>query len=182
MRALVMRPPTEVEMKEIERLCAARTAPVAQVQRARLLRSLAQGQTAPEAAQAVGVSSETARKLLNRFNEDGLKALEDRPRSGRRRVLTEAARGKLIFLAQADQRRSWRGWRLAATGPWPRCKRPAQQEGITISQMHLGRILHQEGLRWWRRARSWLVSPDPELPEKRGRLWASAPIPQRAAR
>jgi transposase len=181
MRALVMRPPTENEMKEIERLCTARTAPVAQVQRARLLRSLAQDQTAPKAARAVGVTSETARKLLKRFNEAGLKALQDRPRSGRRRVLTEEARGKLMFLAQSRPEEVLEGvapgchWTLATL------QQAARQEGIAISQMHLGRILHQEGMRWWRRGRSWLVSPDPELPEKRGRLWASTPIPQRGA-
>lgn len=182
MRALAMRPPTEDEMKEIERLCSARTAPVAQVQRARLLRGMAQGQTAPKAAKMVGVTSETARKLLKRFNEEGLKALEDRPRSGRRRVLTEEARGKLLFLVQSRPEEVLEGvepgchWTLATL------QKAAAPEGIPISQMHLGRILHQEGIRWWRRARSWLVSPDPELPEKRGRLWVSTPIPQRGAR
>src|SRR5918999_193878 len=166
MRALAMRPPTEDEMKEIERLCSARTAPVAQVERARLLRGLAQDQTAPKAARAVGVSSETVRKLLKRFNEAGLKALEDRPRSGRRRVLTEEARGKLIFLAQSRPEEVLEG--VAPGCHW------------TLATLQ--KAAHQEGIRWWRRARSWLVSPDPELPEKRGRLWVSTPIPQWGAR
>ncbi len=97
-------------------------------------------------------------------------------------MLTEEARGRLIFLAKSRPEEVLEGvepgchWTLATL------QKAAQQEGIAISQMHLGRILHQEGLRWWRSARSWLVSPDPELPEKRGRLWASTPSPQRGAR
>jgi transposase len=175
MRALIMRSPTEEEYQEIERLGTARTAPAAQVQRARLLKALAQGQSAPKAASLVGVTAETARRVLKHFNADGLGALEDRPRSGRKRVLTEEARGMLVLLAKSRPEEVLAGVEPGCHWTLHTLQQAASKEGIRISQMHLGRILRQEGIRWWRRPRSWLVSPDPELPAKRGKSPASIP-------
>lgn len=179
MRALVMRSPTDQERTEIERLSVSRTAPANQVQRARLLKHLAQGNTAPRAAAIVGVSDQTARNLLNRFNEEGLLVLEDKPRPGRPRELTEQDRGKLMLLARSKPAKDEPAechWTLDTL------LEAARKEGMTISRSHLARVLNQEGIRWWRRSRSWLSSADPELPEKRGRLSSSIQSRLRGAR
>src|ERR687895_2651070 len=102
MRALKLRTLTDEEWKVIEKLVVSRTAPAVQVKRAQLLKRLAQGASAPQAAARVGgVSSEMARRLLKRFKQEGLKALEDQPRSGRKPPLIEAERGRLVMLAKS---------------------------------------------------------------------------------
>ncbi len=47
-----------------------------------------------------------ARRLLRRFNQEGLQALMDLPRSGRPPVISEEERGRLVMLA-----RKWLGAR-----------------------------------------------------------------------
>lgn len=65
MRALTLRSPTDPEWSLINKLAASRTAPAAQVRRAQLLKHLAQGASAPQAAALVGaLTAETARNLL----------------------------------------------------------------------------------------------------------------------
>jgi transposase len=175
MRALMVRNPTAQEWPVIERLASSRTAPSNQVQRARLLNHMAQGWTAPKAAALAGASAQTARNLLKRFNEQGLAALEDKPRPGRPRELTEQDRGRLMLLARSQPQGVIQEGQADCHWTLDTLLEAARQAGLTISRSHLARVLNQEGIRWWRRSRSWLSSADPELPEKRGRLFTSIP-------
>jgi transposase len=181
MRPLVMRNPTHQEWTAIERRASSRTAPANQVQRARLLKHMAQGLTAPKAAARAGASGQTARTLLKRFNEQGLEVLEDKPRPGRPRALTEQDRGRLMLLARSQPQGVLQDDQADCHWTLDTLLEAARQAGITISRSHLARALNQEGVRWWRRSRSWLSSADPELPEKRGRLSASTPPRRRGA-
>lgn len=182
MRALKLRTLTDEERKVIEKLAASRTAPAIQVKRAQLLKDMAQGTSAPQAAATVDrASSQMARRLLSRFNQEGVKALEDRPRSGRKPTLTEEARGRLVQLAKSPpeglpEAQGACHWTLDAL------LEAAHQEGIPVGRTRLWEILREEGVRWWQRSRSWLESADPEYPEKRGRSLASTLPRRRAAR
>lgn len=183
MRALTMRSPTEKEWKLIEKLTASRTAPASQVQRAQLLKQLAAGLSAPKAAAAVGgVSAETACRLLKRFNQGGLQALEDLPRCGRPPVISEEDRGRLVMLAQSPPQQGTEQDQGACHWVLDSLLAVARSQGIVIGRTHLWRVLNQEGIRWWRRGRSWLTSLDPELPQKRGTLSASTLRRRREAR
>jgi transposase len=182
MRALKMRPPTEEEKKVIEKLAASRTAPAVQVRRAQLLKHLAQGASAPKAAAAVGgVTGETVRHLLKRFNEEGLETLEDRHRSGRRPAFTEEDRGQLLLLAKRQPKEVLGEAKAACHWTLETFLAAAHKEGLSIGKTHLWRVLNQEGIRWWQQTRSWLSSDDPEYPQKRGRLWASTRTRRREA-
>lgn len=183
MRALTMRPPTEEERKVIEKLAASRTAPACQLQRARLLKRLAAGLSAPKAAASLGgMSAETVCRLLKRFNQEGLQALEDRPRSGRPQVISEEDRGRLVMLAQSPPPQGTEQGQGACHWVLDSLLAAARSQGIVIGRTHLWRVLNQEGIRWWRRGRSWLTSLDPELPQKRGTLSAFTPHRRREAR
>jgi transposase len=172
MRPLTLRSLTDQEREVIEKLATSRTAPAGQVRRAQLLKHLAQGASAPQAAATGGVSPETARQLLKGFlkgfNQAGLKALEERPRSGRSRTLTEADRGRLVLLAKRPPQEVLGEAKAPCHWTLDTLLEAAHQEQLPIGRTHLWRVLHQEGIRWWQRGRSWLFSDDPELPQKRG--------------
>lgn len=169
MRALSLRTLTAGEWKVIEKLGVSRTAPAIQVKRAQLLKHLAQGASAPQAAALVGnVSPELARRLLKRFNQVGLKALEDQPRSGRKPSLTEQQRGRLAVLAKSPPQADRPEAQGACHWTLDCLLEAAHQEGILVSRTRLWEILQQEGVRWWQRERTWLASADPAYPEKRG--------------
>jgi transposase len=102
MRALTLRPPTDQEWDVINKLAASRPAPAAQVRRAQLLKHLSQGVSAPQATALVGgLTAETARNVFKSFNQEGLKVLEDKPRSGRPPRISEVERGRLVMLTQS---------------------------------------------------------------------------------
>ena len=150
MRALAIRPLTDEERKVIEQRATSRTAPAVTVRRAQLLRQMSQGVSAPQAAAAVGgVTGETARQLLKRVNQGGVKALADQPRCGRPPTLTEEDRGKLVLLLaqtppQAGQQEAQGAchWTLDAL------LQAAGTQGIPIGRTRLWKVLHQEGIKW----------------------------------
>jgi transposase len=183
MPALILRPPTDAEWRVINRLATSRTAPAALVRRGQLLKHLAQGASAPQAAALVGaLTAETARNVLKGFNQEGLKVLEDKPRSGRPPRLSEPDLGRLVLLAQSQPQEGIEETSGACHWTLDTLLAAAHQEGILIGRTHLWEVLHQEGVRWWRRSRSWLVSEDPELPQKRGISLASTPALPRGVR
>ena len=63
-----------------------------QMQRVRMLLSLAAGQTLATVAAAVGASDEMVARWRNRYLAEGLEGLADRPRSGRPPTYTDADR------------------------------------------------------------------------------------------
>jgi transposase len=183
MPALKLRTLTDAEWKVIEKLAVGRTAPAIQVKRAQLLKHLAQGASAPQAAGLVGnASAELARRLLKPFNQVGLKALEDQPRSGRKPTLTEQQRGRLAMLAKSPPKEDLPEAQGACHWTLDTLLEAAHQEGIPVGRTRLWEILQQEGVRWWQRSLTWLESADPEYPEKRGRSLASTSLHRRGAR
>jgi transposase len=180
MRALQIRPLTDEERKVIDKLASSGTAPAGLVRRAQLLKQMAQGASAPQAAAVVGgVTGETARQLLKHCNQEGVKALEDRPRSGRPPTITEEDRGRLLLLAKTPPEAGLAAAQGACHWTLDALLQAARSQGIPIGRTRLWKVLRQEGIRWWRQPRSWLESPDPQLPEKRGRLPVSIPPHQR---
>ena len=121
-------------------------------------------------------------RWLHRFNAHGIDGLEDLPRSGRPRRLSELERGQIIALARSDPpgrlRRQPDGslgldhlaaeaeaaeavahWTLDALAD------AAQAQGIMVGRSQVRRILQAEGVRW-RTVRSWSTSGDPEFAPK----------------
>ena len=169
------RQPADQGWAAIARLSSGRPAPSTQGPRARLLQHLAQGSAAPKAAALVGASDQAARNPLKRLHEHGRAVLEEQPRPGSPREVTEQGRGRLLRLARSRPRGGRQGGH--ADGHWPPAPwlGAAGAAGLTISRAHLARVLHRGGVRRWRRPRRWRSSAAPAWPDTRGRASTSPP-------
>ena len=81
--ALKLRLLTTEEDSTIERLIHTRATPAWKVTRAKIIWYAKQGQKVPEIAKRLELTEKTVRLWLKRFNELGMKGLEESPRSGR---------------------------------------------------------------------------------------------------
>jgi transposase len=164
---------TAEERAAVETLARSRTAPARQVERARVVLRASRGETPPGIAEALGLSAETVRRRIRRFNAEGLAAFDDHHRSGRPATYSPDEVAAVIAAALTDPRRlglpfaSWTLDRLAAF--------LREHKGIAMRRSRIGEILLQEGLRW-RRQETWFGERvDPEFTEKRGGSRGSTP-------
>lgn len=170
---------TAEEASAVESLARSRTAAARRVERARIVWRASQGETPPTVAETLGLSAETVRRRIRRFNAEGLAALEDHPRSGRPATYAADEVAAVITAALTDPRRlglpfaSWTLDRLAAY--------LLEHKGIAMRRSRIDEILLKEGLRW-RRQETWFGERvDPEFAEKRGGSRHSTPHHPRAA-
>jgi transposase len=136
------------------------------VERAKILLDLANKERVATIAQRYQRSLPMIYQVLHRFNESGLAALDDAPKSGRPQTYSEEQRGQLIAVARTHPQQldlSFGHWTL------DRLVRYAHEQlAITISRSQLGFILQQEGLRWYQEKSYFTERPDPQFAEKRG--------------
>src|SRR5919205_2132445 len=95
---------TAEEASTVESLARSRTAPARRVERARLIGRASRGETPPSIAAALGVSAETVRSRIRRFNAEGLAALEDHHRTGRPPTYSADAVATVIATALTSPR------------------------------------------------------------------------------
>ena len=96
---------TTDERAEIQRLATSRKESIRLVQRARIIAAMAEDPelTATEAGLRAGFRSNAMGSVwVQRFNEEGLTGLEDRPRRGRKPTHSREVRSALISLAFAE--------------------------------------------------------------------------------
>jgi transposase len=115
----------------------------------------------------VGVSEQTARRWLGRFNERGLDGLRDAVRSGRPPTYTPAEVGAVVAASLTrpdDLGLPFGCWTLDRLAAYLH-----EERGIAVKRSRIGEILQAEGLRW-RTEETWFGErPDPAFAEKRGR-------------
>ena len=164
--ALRVRTMTDEERRELARRAGARTEPARMVERARLILAVAEGQTAPAAAAALGLVPDTGRLWVKRFNAHGLDGLADRPRAGRPATYGPDLVGEVLAtaLTKPDELglpfACWTLDRLAAY--------LNDERGIPIKRSRIDELLVAEGLRW-RTQETWFgeraqppgAAPDP---------------------
>jgi transposase len=164
---------TSEEASTVESLARSRTASARRVERARLIGRASRGETPPSIAAALGVSAETVRSRIRRFNAEGLAALEDHGRSGRPPTYSVDEVATVIAAALTNPRSlglpfaAWTLDRLAAY--------LSEHKGISMRRSRIDEILLREGLRW-RRHETWFGERvDPAFAEKRGGSRRSTP-------
>ena len=175
--AIFVRAITEEEGAQLESLWRHRTGSAGLARRAAIILRSAQGEKVPGIARGLGLFHGTVRKWIRRFTDAGLEGLREHPRSGRPRVYSELARGRIIQLALTPPKelgKPFCHWSLDALGE------ELQSEGCPMGRAHIHRVLRAEGVKW-QKERTWFASPDPEFAVKRGRSLASTSIPQREA-
>jgi transposase len=118
-------------------------------------------------ARRLRLDPRTVAVRLARFNEEGLAALEDRPRSGRPATYSHEQVGEVIATALTDPQflgRPFACWTLDRLQAYLN-----EERGIPIKRSRIDEILLAEGLRW-RTHETWFGERvDPQFAEKRGR-------------
>lgn len=176
------------EERQVRKLAASRHAPGDWIRRARMVARSWDGLRTTAIAAELGCHPQTVRERLARFNAEGLDGLGDRPGAGRKRRLTEAARGLVLAFARrtppgrlmpqreglpvAEDEAGEAHWTLDALAA------AAAARGVTVGRSQVRRIFLAEGKRW-RRTRSWAASKDPDFGPKGRRSLPSTP-PHRA--
>ncbi len=172
------------EERQIRKLAASRHAPGDWIVRARMVARSWDGVRTGAIAAELGCHPQTVRERFVRFNAEGLDGLGDRPGAGRKRRLTEAARGLVLALARtlppgrlmpqreglpvAEDEAADAHWTLNALVT------AAAARGVTVGRSQVRRIFRAEGKRW-RRTRSWAESRDPDFGPKGPRSSPSIP-------
>jgi transposase len=170
---------TAKEASAVEGLARSRTAAARRVERARIVWRASRGETPPSIAETLGVSAETVRRRIRRFNAEGLASLEDHHRSGRPPTDSTDAVATVIATALTSPQRlglPFASWTLDRLAAYLR-----EQKDIAMRRSRIDELLLNEGLRW-RRQETWFGERvDPEFAEKRGGSNRSTPPHPRAA-
>jgi transposase len=165
----------------LEERASSRSAPHAQVVRARIVLLAGEGMRNVDIAKRVGVCVDVASKWRKRFCQQGPAGLKDRPRSGRPRIYgSEVVAGIKALACQPPEKSDvplsrWSSFDLAAQ---------AVTEGLVeaISSSTVRRWLHADVIKPWR-YRSWIFPRDPEFASKAARvldlyarMWEGLPL------
>ncbi len=140
---------TGAERDELHRRLRARTTERRAYERLRMVEAVADGQTIPEAAAALGHHPQTVRKFVTRFGAEGFAGLADRPRSGRPPRLTAADLAAVEARLDADAATGARTWTMRQLAAWL-----AEERGVTVTPDHLGERLKRRDFRWKRTKRT----------------------------
>jgi transposase len=178
MAPVCLRDLTADEFAGVKRLAHSHTAPAQRVQRAQIIWRASHGESASAIAACVGLDGETVRKRIRRFNVEGLEALKDRHRSGRRP--TYSAEQTATVIASALTKPQTLGLPFAA---WTLDRLAAylhEHKGIAMQRSRIDEILLREGLRWHKHETWFGERVDPAFAEKRGRSKRSTPSRLRA--
>jgi hypothetical protein len=166
---------TVEERSELERFSRASSAPAAWVIRAKLLLAVAEGANYTEAAQQVGrKSGDAVSQLVERFNTEGLSAIEPRHGGGpevrygsteRERILAEVRR------APDRERDGTATWSLSTL---QRALRQAEDGLPQISTYTIYEVLQAAG--WsWQESRSWCETGQVIRQRKSGKVTVTDP-------
>lgn len=153
-----LRPLTDRERQVLEQLVHARSERADVVTWARELLAVAEGQTYAQAAAIAGRrSDEAVSKLVARFNQDGLAALEPHGKGGPKPTYDAAARERILAEARRTpdpQRDGSATWSLMTLR---NALRRAPDGLPHVSTYTIGQVLHTAGFRWVA-ARSWCAT------------------------
>jgi transposase len=142
-KQLSVRRLTAGERKELTRLIRAGL-DARVVRRAQMVRLSSQGKSAAEIAAFWAVSGPGVRKILNRFNREGIPGLSDRPRQGRPRKADGryvALLKKAVSMNPRDVGYSFSCWTLGRLR-----EHLARTTRIVLSVPHLSRLLAEHGI------------------------------------
>src|SRR5438445_7700678 len=157
---------TPQERHDLEALAHSRTSPARLVERARIVLAAAEGRRVGDIADGLKLSRPTISAWVRRFNDGGLAALDDLPRSGRPHTYAEHERAEVLAAALTDPKALGLPF-----GCWTLDRLRAylnEQKAIPIRRSRIDEILRAEGLRWRHQVTWFGERVDPAFAEKRG--------------
>jgi transposase len=159
---LLLRPLTDAETRELQRLAQSQTVEARLRERARICWRAHDGQTVREIMAALHLDERTVRRWL----QQGLPGLTDAPRQGRPATYTRQEVGTVIATSLTppdDLGLPFGSWTLDRLVAYL-----AETHGITMQRSRIGELLQAEGVRW-RTQETWFGERvDPAFAEKRG--------------
>jgi transposase len=160
------RPLTVEERTTLEKLKRSQTTESRLVERAKMVLWSREGVSGRQIAERLGREPDTVYRQLDRFDEEGLSGLKDRPRPGRPHEYDERERGQIIATARTSPQAldlEFGYWSLDRLVEYVNV-----ELGIAIGRSQLHRVLQAEGLRWYQEKTYFTERPDPQFAEKRG--------------
>lgn len=124
------------------------------MERSRIILACLAGDEIQQVARNLGVSVPTVSKWRKRFAQTGMRALHDRPRSGKPARYDAAFRDRVLALLEQPP--------PAGQAQWDG---PALAANLGASVHAVWRVLRREGI-YLQRMRTWCVSTDPEFAPK----------------
>ena len=143
------------EKQKLEEITRTRTAPVREVQRARLILLAAEGMENKTIAQEIGLSRVMVAQWRQRFAKSRFAGLIDGQRSGKKPRYTQETERRILALLDSDPPAGYASWNGNLV---------AQQLG-DVSHDQVWRVLRKHSIHLQRR-HSWCVSTDPEFTQK----------------
>lgn len=148
-----LRPLTAEEQTKLQRIAGSRSEEARLVERATIVLIAAEGAPAAAIAERLGISENTVRLWVSRFNEHGLAGLQDRARRGRPGVYSEAQLEEVLAVATTPPEAlglPFAQWTLDRLEGYLNDERH-----IPIRRSRIGELLLRRGLRLrggvWRR-------------------------------
>src|SRR3972149_9448847 len=163
-----LRPLTEEERAWLERISRSHSEPAAHVIRAKETLAVAGGHDYTEAARLAGIKSgDTVSRLVERFNQEGLQAIQ--PRHGGGSVVKYSAVERERVLAEArhppdPEKDGTHTWSLTTL---QKALQKAPDGLPTISTERIWVILQEAGVRW-QKSRSWCETGQVARERERG--------------
>jgi transposase len=163
---LLVRPPTDEERQALA--AGLRSADAFTLRRCQIILASARGEHAPAIARALGCSDQTVRNAIRAFDETGLAALtpgSSRPHTSHAAVDATGAERLRALLHRSPREfgHPTSVWTLELAAEM------ACREGLTatrVSDETVRATLARCGIRW-RRAKTWITSPDPAYTQKK---------------
>jgi transposase len=138
-----LRPLSEAERQELQRVTKATSERVDTVKRARALLAVGEGKTFTQAGALSGLSRDGVSQLVERFNQRGLAVLEIAAGRGRKLTYYSEERARVL---QEVQRPPDRKNDQTATWSLKLLEKALRKGGLPhIGATTIGRILHEEG-------------------------------------
>jgi transposase len=162
---LYARQPTDEEHQELQRMVRQEVGRVSR--RAQIVLASIRRNSVPDIATVFGVSRNTVRLWIHRFNTYGPVGLYDEERSGRPRKISQEVKDTLHKMMQTDPQQE--GYALTCWTVATLLLALATNLKVPLSLSAIRGTLHQLGLRWGRPRLSMPYKVDPEKAQKQ---WA----------
>ncbi|MDQ3927913.1 MAG: helix-turn-helix domain-containing protein [Chloroflexota bacterium] len=164
---MYIRPLTDAERRALEE--GLRSSEAFVLRRCQILLASSRGERASRIAHSLGCNDQTVRNAIRAFNEHGLEALEPGssvPKTIHRAFDESQAEGLRVLLHQSPRNFG------KDTGVWTLqlAADVSYEQGLVperVSDETIRRVLKRLGV-GWKRAKQWLVSPDPQYTRKKG--------------
>ncbi|ADU65227.1 IS630 family transposase [Desulfurispirillum indicum] len=145
---------SEEDRRTIEEWASSRTMEARLVERAKIIKKCLAGLPVGQIAADLSIRPNTVIAWRKRFEEQGIKGLNDRPRSGKPRKYDESLRDRILETLEQQPPKGQARWDGAALSAH-----------LGVSDDAVWRVLRREGI-FLSRQRSWCVSTDPEFTSK----------------